>query len=70
MNRKQTLTIETISEETLSLATALSKRLQQIDQANAVEYAKHGDGFSQRWRQAMARWNAQGEPHPWKPEMR
>ena len=54
--------IQTDPRNIALIATALGKRLQQIDPANAAEYAKRGDDFNQRWQQAMARWNAQGEP--------
>jgi zinc/manganese transport system substrate-binding protein len=41
------------------VATALGARLQQVDSANANQYAQNLASFSQRWQQAMTRWNAQ-----------
>lgn len=44
------------------VARALSGRLQQIDPAHAGDYAARLADFSQRWSQAMQRWNAQAAP--------
>ena len=44
------------------MATALSTRLQQVDPANAAEYAKRQADFSARWQQAMAKWQQQAAP--------
>ena len=44
------------------VATALGARLQQLDNANASQYAQNLASFSQRWQQAMTRWNAQAAP--------
>ena len=41
------------------VATALGARLQQLDNTNASQYAQNLSSFSQRWQQAMTRWNAQ-----------
>ena len=54
--------IQTDPRNIALVATALGKRLQQVDPANAAEYAKRGADFSQRWQQAMARWTTQGAP--------
>lgn len=45
-----------------AVAPALAQRLQQIDGAHAAEYRQRSADFSQRWQQAMARWNAQAAP--------
>jgi len=42
------------------VATALGKRLQQVDPAHAAEYTKVQADFAQRWQQAIERWTAQG----------
>lgn len=44
------------------VASALSARLQQVDSANAGQYAQNLASFSQRWQQAMTRWTAQAAP--------
>ncbi len=44
------------------VASALSTRLQQVDSANAGQYAQNLASFSQRWQQAMTRWTAQAAP--------
>ncbi|SEB17376.1 metal ABC transporter solute-binding protein, Zn/Mn family [Variovorax sp. YR216] len=54
--------IQTDPRNIALVATALGKRLQQVDPANAAEYAKRGADFSQRWQQAMTRWSTQGAP--------
>jgi len=54
--------IQTDPRNIALVATALDKRLQQVDPANAAEYAKRGADFSQRWQQAMTRWSTQGAP--------
>ena len=40
------------------IAVALAARLQQLDPANAAQYAKAQADFAQRWQQAMSRWSA------------
>jgi zinc/manganese transport system substrate-binding protein len=42
--------------------TALAARLQQLDPANAAQYAQRQASFTQRWQQAMARWTRQAAP--------
>ena len=54
--------IQTDPRNIALVAAALDKRLQQVDPANAAEYAKRGADFSQRWQQAMTRWSTQGAP--------
>src|SRR5207253_7746594 len=45
-----------------AVATALGARLAQVDAANAAQYQQRTADFSQKWQQAMARWNAQAAP--------
>jgi zinc/manganese transport system substrate-binding protein len=54
--------IQTDPRNIALVATALSTRLQQIDAAHAAQYAQRLTDFSQRWQQAIARWNAQAAP--------
>lgn len=54
--------IQTDPRNIALVATALGKRLQQVDPANAAEYTKRSADFSQRWQQAMARWSTQSAP--------
>jgi zinc/manganese transport system substrate-binding protein len=54
--------IQTDPRNIALVATALSARLQQLDAAHAAEYAQRERDFSQRWQQALARWNAQAAP--------
>ena len=44
------------------VASALGARLQQLDPANAAQYAKRQADFAQRWQQAIGRWSAQAAP--------
>ena len=44
------------------VANALGARLQQIDPANAADYASALADFSQRWQVALQRWTAQAAP--------
>ena len=44
------------------VAAALGARLQQVDPANASEYARRQADFAQRWQQAIVRWAAQAAP--------
>ena len=44
----------------LLVATALSERLAQIDPAGAAAYRDNLDRFSERWRAALTRWEAEG----------
>ena len=41
------------------VAAALAARLQQLDGANAAQYAKQHAEFAQKWQQATLRWSAQ-----------
>jgi len=54
--------IQTDPRNIALVAKALGARLQQIDPAHAGDYAARLADFSQRWSQAMARWNAQAAP--------
>lgn len=54
--------IQTDPRNIALVATALGKRLQQIDPAHADDYAKHQADFTSRWQQATARWTAQAAP--------
>jgi zinc/manganese transport system substrate-binding protein len=44
------------------IAPALAVRLQQLDAANAAQYAQRAAAFTQKWQQATARWTAQAAP--------
>jgi len=44
------------------VAAALGARLQQVDPANAAQYAKAQADFAQKWQQAIARWTQQAAP--------
>jgi zinc/manganese transport system substrate-binding protein len=54
--------IQTDPRNIAAVANALGARLQQIDGANAAEYARRLADFSQRWQQATGRWAAQAQP--------
>ena len=54
--------IQTDPRNIAAVATALGERLQQLDPANAAQYAKRHADFAQRWQQAMSRWNVQAAP--------
>jgi zinc/manganese transport system substrate-binding protein len=54
--------IQTDPRNIALVATALVARLQQLDPANAAQYAQAGAEFAQKWQQAMARWTAQAAP--------
>jgi zinc/manganese transport system substrate-binding protein len=54
--------IQTDPRNIAAVATALATRLQQVDPANAAEYAKRQADFSARWQQAMAKWQQQAAP--------
>ncbi|MGE5116700.1 MAG: metal ABC transporter substrate-binding protein, partial [Betaproteobacteria bacterium] len=54
--------IQTDPRSIAAVAPALSKRLQQLDPAHAADYARRGEDFERRWREALARWAAQGAP--------
>jgi zinc/manganese transport system substrate-binding protein len=44
------------------IATALTTRLTELDQANAGTYRSRGDAFQERWQAAMKRWQQQAAP--------
>jgi zinc/manganese transport system substrate-binding protein len=46
----------------LTVATALSARLAEIDAANAAQYRQRLADFTQRWQTAMTRWEARAAP--------
>ena len=54
--------IQTDPRNVAQVATALAARLQQVDPSHAADYARRSADFSQRWQQALARWNAQAAP--------
>ncbi|HJV59528.1 MAG TPA: zinc ABC transporter substrate-binding protein [Albitalea sp.] len=54
--------IQTDPRNIALVARALGARLQQVDPANAAQYAQRLSDFMQRWQQAMTRWNAQAAP--------
>ena len=54
--------IQTDPRNIAAIATALGARLQQLDPANAAQYAKRQADFGQRWQQAMGRWAAKAAP--------
>ena len=54
--------IQTDPRNIAQVAVALTARLQQVDAANADQYAKAQADFSQRWQQAMARWSTRAAP--------
>jgi len=54
--------IQTDPRNIATVATALAARLQQLDPAQAAQYAQRGSAFQQKWQQAIARWSAQAAP--------
>ena len=54
--------IQTDPRNIAQVALALGARLQQVDPAHAGDYAKRLADFTQRWQQAMNRWNALAAP--------
>jgi len=54
--------IQTDPRNIAAVAPALAARLQQLDPANAGEYAKRHADFAKRWQQAMARWTTLAAP--------
>ena len=54
--------IQTDPRNIAAVAAALAARLAQIDPEHAAEYARRQSDFSNRWQQAMTRWNAQAAP--------
>ena len=51
--------IQTDPRNIALVAAALGARLQQLDGANAAQYAKQHAEFAQKWQQATLRWSAQ-----------
>jgi zinc/manganese transport system substrate-binding protein len=54
--------IQTDARNFLPVADALSKRLMQLDPANATFYQQQLAAFNQKWREAIARWEKQAAP--------
>jgi zinc/manganese transport system substrate-binding protein len=54
--------IQTDARNFLPVAAALSKRLIQLDPANAAEYQQRLANFTQQWRAAIAKWEKQAAP--------
>lgn len=54
--------IQTDPRNIAQVATALGARLAQVDAAHASQYAQRLSDFSQRWQQAIVRWNTQAAP--------
>jgi len=54
--------IQTDPRNIALVAAALGTRMQQLDPANAAQYAKAQSEFAQKWQQAIARWSAQAAP--------
>ena len=54
--------IQTDPRNIAAVATGLAARLQQVDPANAAQYAQQATAFQQKWQQALARWSAQAAP--------
>ncbi len=54
--------IQTDPRNIARVAIALTTSLQQIDTSHAGDYAKRLSDFSQRWQQAITKWNAQAAP--------
>jgi zinc/manganese transport system substrate-binding protein len=54
--------IQTDPRNIAAIATALGTRLQEVDAANAGQYARRQADFSRRWQQAINRWTAQAAP--------
>ena len=54
--------IQTDPRNLAAVATALAARLQQVDAAQAAQYAQRGAAFQLKWQQAIARWTAQAAP--------
>ena len=54
--------IQTDARNFLPIAAALSKRLSQLDPANATFYQQRLANFEQHWRAAIAKWETQAAP--------
>lgn len=53
--------IQTDPNNITSVAAALNRRLQLLDPDNADSYEQRYQDFSQRWKRALKRWNAQAQ---------
>lgn len=54
--------IQTSPLNILNVAKALTKRLQDLDGANAAHYEQRGEEFNQRWQLAINKWQQQAAP--------
>lgn len=54
--------IQTDARNFLPIAAALAQRLIALDSAHAAQYRQRLTAFEQRWRAALARWEAQAAP--------
>ena len=54
--------IQTDPRNIALVANALATRLQQLDPANAAQFAQAHAEFAKKWEQAIARWSAQAAP--------
>jgi zinc/manganese transport system substrate-binding protein len=54
--------IQTDPRNIAVVAAALGARMQQVDPVHASQYAQRQADFEQKWRQAIARWTAEGAP--------
>jgi zinc/manganese transport system substrate-binding protein len=54
--------IQTSPLNILNVAKSLTKRLQDVDAANADLYEQHWQDFNQRWQLAMTKWQQQAAP--------
>jgi zinc/manganese transport system substrate-binding protein len=54
--------IQTDARNIARVATALAARMAQLDPANAAHYQSRFQRFSQRWNEALARWEKQAAP--------
>lgn len=54
--------IQTDPRNFLPIADALAKRLAQLDPGNAAHYQQRLASFTQQWRTAIAKWEAQAAP--------
>jgi len=54
--------IQTDPRNIVLVANALATRLQQLDPANAAQFAQAHAEFAKKWEQAITRWSAQAAP--------
>ena len=54
--------IQTDPRNLLKIGEALSARLAQLDGANAADYQASYRSFAERWKAAIAKWEAQAQP--------